>query len=118
MEPEFKTGQILNFVPLSSDRPQRCDVVLYHPANAPSQVTFKRVVAVGGDTVSFGVSSVQVNGKEPCPAVLHGNQGEGSATTHMAPSQYFVVGDNLPDSEDSRLYGPIDRSSILGYLPG
>lgn len=29
-----------------------------------------------------------------------------------------VVGDNLQLSTDSRMQGPITRSSIVGYLPG
>ena len=29
---------------------------------------------------------------------------------------YFVLGDNLPDSEDSRYWGPVKRSWLIGLI--
>jgi Signal peptidase, peptidase S26 len=32
---------------------------------------------------------------------------------HLSSTQYFVMGDNRNVSEDSRIFGPVQRSSIL-----
>lgn len=123
MDPEFSSGQYITVLPLATDRPQRCDVVLYSLQSAPNVRYLKRVIAIGGDTVSFTGESVSVNGNAACPAVLHhvlSNTGPGSLprTLTVPPNMYFVVGDNLLNSADSRFSGPILRSSIIGYLPG
>lgn len=36
--------------------------------------------------------------------------------THLGPDEYFVVGDNLTESRDSRAFGPITASSIQGRM--
>ena len=128
MEPEFKPGQIVTLLPLSNDRPKQCDVVAYHPSFAPDKTYFHRVVAVGGDKLSMILTSissgilVNVNGKDPCPSVLHGKtipqSSNPPSTVILTSKQVFVVGDNLQGSIDSRAFGPILRSNIVGYLPG
>jgi signal peptidase I len=122
MAPEFPSGQYVTVLPLTSDRPQRCDVVIYHPPAAPDQLYLKRVAATGGDTVTFTLGSVEVNGNAACPRVLHGASGPQFAnnpqTVTISTNVYFVVGDNLLSSLDSRFSGAIPRSSIVGYLPG
>jgi len=42
--------------------------------------------------------------------------GEESHRLDLGPGEYFVAGDNRLYSRDSRTYGPIWRSDILGEL--
>jgi signal peptidase I len=35
---------------------------------------------------------------------------------HLAPGQYFMMGDNRTNSYDSRYFGPIKEANILGQV--
>jgi signal peptidase I len=77
----------------------------------------KRVIGLPGDTIEARDGQVIVNGiilNEPYVA-------KGAVTfpvpkTHVAPHQYWVMGDNRSDSEDSRYFGSISGSSIVGRV--
>lgn len=34
----------------------------------------------------------------------------------IPPNEYFVLGDNLPASDDSRFWGPVKRSWLIGLV--
>jgi signal peptidase I len=75
----------------------------------------KRVVAVGGDTLEARDGQVYVNGERIEEPYL-----EPGTPTDRLPRQeipegfVFVMGDNRTNSEDSRVFGPIDEESIVG----
>ena len=71
----------------------------------------KRVIGVPGDTVVGRGGRVLVNGKKaddiataPFPA------------THLGAKQYFVLGDNRSESQDSRDFGPVPRAAIFARV--
>jgi signal peptidase I len=75
----------------------------------------KRVVAVGGDTVEARDGQLYVNDElidEPyLPA---GTQTIELPRTEVPEGKVFVLGDNRGDSQDSRVFGPIDEDTIVG----
>jgi signal peptidase I len=83
-----------------------------------SQNFIKRVVAVAGDTIAIADGHAIRNGRratEPFAA---------PCTDHMAcnfrtaitvpPGDVFLMGDNRGDSDDSRYWGPIPVSWVIG----
>jgi signal peptidase I len=121
MEPAYHSGDYVTLLPLTAGRPQVCDAVAYRAT--PDSVYVKRVVAIGPATVLWTQGSVEVKGQTGpvCPAYVHGGD-TGAAgqpqSVPVPPGYYFVVGDNLLDSTDSRQMGSITHDSIVGYLPG
>jgi signal peptidase I len=81
----------------------------------PSDRDFiKRVVGVPGDKLSCSGGRLYRNGSPTDEPYLLGD-----ATTDCSPStvpegKLFVMGDNRNNSQDSRVFGPIDRSSVVG----
>jgi signal peptidase I len=95
---------------------QACD----HATSQESSQTFvKRVIAVAGDRLAVRNGVVYVNGKiqkdsyaRPCPASEAACNLPG--TIVIPRGEYFMMGDNRGDSDDSRYWGPVRQSWIIG----
>ena len=88
----------------------------------------KRVIGLPGETISTSGGYVYIDGKRLnetwLPASKQGTTGEGPPGSpsnldrpfHIPANDYFVMGDNRTDSCDSRYWGPIARSLIVGKV--
>jgi len=97
------------------DAARACDTV----GRQPSSETFiKRVVAVGGDRISIRNGHVYRNGVREKDSFTVPCTGGGScdfpAAITIPAGDYYMMGDNRPNSEDSRFWGPVPRSWIIG----
>jgi signal peptidase I len=90
------------------------------PTAAESSQNFiKRIVAGPGDTLSVKGGHPVVNGVEkkdesyiiPCGSAPACNM---PRTIKIPPDSYFMMGDNRGASDDSRFWGPVPRSWIIG----
>jgi signal peptidase I len=101
---------------------KRGDVIVFEPPKGyfedGQDIPFiKRVIGVAGDLVEIHNDSVYVNGvKLNEPYVF-----EGQATTPFGLSSWrvpagdlFVLGDHREASQDSRVFGPIAKSTVVG----
>jgi signal peptidase I len=101
----------------------RGDIVVFNPpANWQEDPTgtpyIKRIIGIPGDTVEIQDGSVFVNGaKLDEPSVFEGQPtqatGPDSSWT-LKTDEYFVMGDHRAASQDSRVFGPITKGSIIG----
>lgn len=118
--------------------PERGDIVVLKPpsaaesgasvtcGNAPETGApvldefIKRVIATPGETVQVKNGGVYINGKLLDETYLHGVQTNGGTFLcegqeyTVPPGEYVVMGDNRPNSSDSRYWGPITKSEITG----
>jgi signal peptidase I len=75
----------------------------------------KRVVAVGGDTLQGRDGQVYVNGERiDEPYLVDGTPTDNLPSQEIPRGSVFVMGDNRTNSEDSRVFGPIDEDTIVG----
>ncbi len=77
----------------------------------------KRVVALPGDTINSIGNRIYVNDKPLKEDWTHNEPlGRPIPTTVVPTGDYYVLGDNHPNSCDSRYWGFVPRSSIVGKV--
>ena len=122
MEPTLYNGQqifINSFVYLISS-PKAGDVIVFLPnGNENAHYYVKRVTAVPGDRVLISGGILYVNGEES-PWVTEKLVDAGIAANEftLENGEYFCIGDNPGNSEDSRSanIGPVKEEDIIGKV--
>ncbi len=89
--------------------------------NESSQTFIKRVVAGPGDTIRIINGHVYRNGKRENDSTYTLPCGPGPACNFpkaitIPSGDYFVLGDNRGESDDSRFWGPVPKSWIIGKI--
>ena len=95
---------------------QRGDIVVFWYPLDPSKSYIKRVVGLPGEWISIQDGRVRVNGApiaEPyLPAYYLDHQSY--PPVHVEPDHYYLLGDHRDSSNDSRVWGTVDRKYIYG----
>lgn len=99
--------------------PDRGDVVVFDPGEqVHSEYPFiKRVIGLPGETIEIIDGRVYIDGRAIAEPYVYSQKGSAAGDfgpKHLRPDQYFVMGDNRDNSNDSRSWGPIDRDDIIG----
>jgi signal peptidase I len=124
MEPTFYNGQTVFISRFSYliKRPKAGDIVVFLPnGNQNTHYYVKRVVAVPGDVVVIKGNRLYVNEKEYESEVEYdkiADPGIASNDITLMEDEYFVLGDNVNTSEDSRSgnVGMVSRKLIDGRV--
>ena len=92
------------------------DIVLFRFPLGTSGRAVKRVVAIAGDRVAISLRAVVVDDRV---IPIGGAPSEGAARrrVEMVPDgDVFLLGDNAPISIDSRSFGPVPETEIVGRV--
>ncbi|KUK79753.1 MAG: Signal peptidase I [Microgenomates bacterium 39_7] len=128
MEPNFKSGDyvLTDKISYRFGTPQRGDVVVFHApssANCPQGTGcdfIKRIIALPNETIEVKNGNFYINSnlleEEYIDSSVSTDAGEYTRNRSITLSgdEYFVSGDNRPYSSDSRAWGPIHKSAIVG----
>lgn len=124
MEQNFLDGEYLVIDELSYRlrEPKRGEVIVFHFPDNPSQFFIKRIIGLPHETVKIDNGQVLIlNEIHPQGVVLDessylppGVRTGGSMTSTLGTDDYFVLGDNRAASSDSRVWGLVRRSAIVG----
>jgi signal peptidase I len=100
----------------NSTDPARGDIVgVEYPGDPVHKKYVKRVVGLPGDTLSIQDGQVYINAKVLVENYLPFNTTtEPNQTVKLTSDQYFLMGDNRPNSNDSRFFGPVEKRFIEG----
>jgi signal peptidase I len=99
-------------------------VVFTHPPHddcpGPPGDLIKRVIALPGQTIYAAGNALYINGHRLAEPYLPASDPLGppiASSKHpyrVPPGEFYVMGDNRADSCDSRYWGPIQGSTIVG----
>jgi signal peptidase I len=105
----------------------RGDIVVFKFPAEPQRDFIKRVIGLPGDTLELRNKKVYINGQAMDEPYVHflTAAAEGGEVTSMdvrerygpvtvPADQYFVMGDNRDNSQDSRYWGYLPRSYVKG----
>jgi signal peptidase I len=127
MEPNLLVGDHLivnkmRFMPI-----KRGDVVVFKFPKDPERDFIKRVIGLPGDKIELHKKKVYVNGQpieEPYAHFMEPPSSDGTVHTddlreeygpvNVPADQYFMMGDNRDNSEDSRYWGFLPKSYVKG----
>ena len=109
---------------------KRGDVIVFKYPEEPSRDFIKRVIGLPGETLELRDKKVSVNGHPLDEPYVHFLEPPGTSSEFrevtstdvrerygpvtVPPNQYFVMGDNRDNSQDSRYWGFLPRDYIKG----
>lgn len=96
--------------------PQRGDVIVFHPPGGEQSDFVKRIIGLPGDRVDIRDRRVYVNGRMVEEVIETSGGGTLTYPVEVPADQYFVLGDNRPQSNDSRAWGFAHADQIIGRV--
>ena len=123
MMPNFQDGEYLltEKVTYYTRNPQRGDVVVFMPPVSTTDEFIKRVIGLPGERIMVEDGHVFINDKQLSESYIKSDVmttggtflSDGQEYT-VPEGEYFVLGDNRPNSSDSRYWGPITKKVMTG----
>ncbi len=125
MDPTFRGADrlVVSRLHYLLGEPQRGDIVVFNSVNeresAQGVMLIKRVVGLPGETLEFRDQQVYIDGelldepyiKEPCQMSRCRD-----AIWELAENEFFVMGDNRNNSNDSRRFDAVPIQHIVGQV--
>ena len=121
MEPSFQEMQrlLVNKVVYNFHEPERGDVIIFHPPNSIQDSYIKRVIGLPGESVEIKDGKVYLHRQDGTMFELQEPYINEPSTrnyrgTIIPDNEYFVLGDNRNNTNDSRNGWTVPVDSIIG----
>jgi signal peptidase I len=118
MEPNFYEGQfiLVNKLAYRLGAPERGDVLVFHNPQNVEEDYIQRIIGLHGDKLDIHDGSVFINDEQlveqyPINEIPRGLV---YGPIVVEPDHLFVMGDNRPQSQDSRAFGQLSEELIVG----
>ncbi len=122
MVPNFQSGEYLigNKIGYKFSEPQRGDVIIFEYDENTDYI--KRIIGLPNENISIQNGKIHINNQmldeteylDPSVLTRGSDFLQEGSTVSISEDKYFVLGDNRPNSSDSRDFGPIGRDQIKG----
>lgn len=116
MAPAYKNSDLAIYYRLQGDY-QATDTVVIEK-NGKTQI--RRIIAKSGDTIDITADGLKINGYLQQESNIYKDtlpykEGVQFPIT-LGNDEYFVLGDNRTNAEDSRIYGAVNKKEIKGII--
>jgi len=127
MEPNFYDHEylIIDEISYRFEAPERGDIIVFRYPKNPQEYFIKRVIGLPGEKIQVKDGQVYVYNnehkdglalQEPYLAEATKTYSLTDEATSLGNDEYFVFGDNRNSSKDSRSFGPVNKSFIIGQV--
>lgn len=123
MHPTFENLDylIIDEISYRFQAPARGDVIVFRYPLDPSVFYIKRIIGLPGETVAITRGVVTITEPDGSSFALNEPYVSSEDATYntkvtLTPGDYFVMGDNRPNSSDSRVWGPLPIKEMVGRV--
>ena len=121
MAPTILAGSMVTVDESAYDKsvPNRFDIVVFTPPDAPDSIYAFRVVGLPNEDVKLTGDGLSING-----LLIESTEGieyrPAADTKHsevkLGQNEFYVLADNVANSRDSRYFGSIHKDSLKGKI--
>lgn len=117
MDPNFADSEliIVNRINYYFSTPKRGDSIIFIFPGTKSDKYIKRIIGLPGETVLIQNNQIIINGQRLREDYIPPDfKTLGEINLKLKDDEFYVLGDNRELSNDSRIWGPLSRSQIIG----
>ena len=96
--------------------PERGEIIVFQYPRDTTKDFVKRVLGLPGETVEVRSGTVYVNGEAIREPYLRRLDGSSVPPLTLGEKEYYVIGDNRRNSNDSRAWGAVPEENIVGRV--
>ena len=98
------------------DPPARGEIIVFRYPQDPTKDFVKRVLGLPGETVEVRSGTVYINGEALRESYLQRADSSSARSITLGEREYYVIGDNRRNSNDSRAWGVVPENNIVGRV--
>jgi len=116
MEPTLHDRErlIANKISYRFESPERNEIVIFRPPIGIKRNYIKRIIGIPGDKIEIADGKIYVNDQELEEPYVKYRSYEDMPPKIVPADSFFVLGDNRPNSSDSRYWGFVPRKNVVG----
>lgn len=94
--------------------PRRGEVIVFVPINNGKPDLIKRVIGIEGDKIEIRQGKLYINDRPIEEPYVNPSSGQSFGPVIVGKGELFVMGDNRGNSSDSRVFGMLPVSHVVG----
>lgn len=116
MEPTLHDNErlVANKISYRFETPERGEIIIFKPPLEIKRNYIKRIIGVPGDKIEITKGEIYLNDKKLEEPYVKNRSHEDMPPTIVPDNSFFVLGDNRPNSSDSRYWGFVPRKNVVG----
>jgi signal peptidase I len=116
MQPNLHDGEyvIVDKVSYAFRQPERGEIIVLKNTHPGAPDLIKRIIGLPGETIEVRGNSTYINGQPLTEPYINPPMGPEQTPLTLQADQYFVMGDNRSNSDDSRHFGARPAGDIVG----